>query len=193
MQNYLYLLLRKVKSTIYFLNSTLSTIATYAAAFGNPVITIKKGCRFGKSVKLMATDGGAIFIGNRTCLGDSVQIVAQRGRVTIEDEVFIGAGSIIVCKDDIFIGKDTLIAEYVVIRDQDHRTDSRPLRLSGFHSTPIRIGHDVWIGCKATVLRGSSIGDRCVIGAHALVKSHIADDMLAVGTPARAVRRVKNF
>jgi acetyltransferase-like isoleucine patch superfamily enzyme len=88
------------------------------------------------------------------------------------------------------IGEDTLIAEYVVIRNQDHRTDLRPVRLPGFNSSPILIGRDVWIGCKASLLRGSSIGDRCVVGAHALVRSNMDDDMLVAGVPAKALRRL---
>ena len=63
-------------------------------------------------------------------------------------------------------------------------------RSSGFHRSPIHIGEDVWIGCKASVLRCPYIGDRCVIGAHALVKSHIPDDMLAVRVPDRIVKQI---
>lgn len=186
-----YILLRKFRSVMLLCNKFIITFKVYFSVFGNPAITIQKNCHFGRSVRLLATDGGSIFIGQRSYLGDHVQIVVQGGKITIEDDVFIGVGSIVVSNKNIFIGKDTLIAEYVVIRDQDHRTDSNPVRLSGFHSSPIQIGRDTWIGCKATLLRGATVGDRCVIGAHALVKSPIPDDMLAVGVPARAIRRLE--
>lgn len=94
----------------------------------------------------------------------------------------------IVSQEGIRIGSDTLIAEYVVIRDQDHDTRTHPIRTSGFLTSPIHIGRDVWIGCKATVLRGSTIGDGAVVGAHALVKGHIPAGALAVGVPAKVVR-----
>lgn len=184
------LLIRKFRSTVALCNCFISTLFSYIDAFGNPAIVIKKNCQFGRAVKLAATDGGSISIGERTSLGDHVQITAQGGRLTIENDVFVGVGSIIVCREDVFIGRDTLIAEYVVIRDQDHRLDSRPVRISGFHTSPVYIGQDVWIGCKASILRGSYVGDRCVIGAHALVKSHIPVGMLATGIPARAVKRL---
>jgi acetyltransferase-like isoleucine patch superfamily enzyme len=179
---------RKMVSAFIRFKSVLRTMSVYFRVFFNRQILIGEGCSFGRSVLLKATEGGSITIGQRASLGDCVQIVAQYGRVVIEDDVHIGSGSIVVCQQDIFIGRDTLIAEYVVIRDQDHNIRTRPIRSAGFITSPIRIGQDVWIGCKATILRGATIGDRCVIGAHALVKSEIPEDMLAVGIPAHAIR-----
>lgn len=190
MQYKLYLLVRKLKSFFSNFDRFFSTLCVYFYAFLNPLIDIKKNCQFGKSVKILATDKCSISIGARVSFGDRVQVVVSGGKLTIEDDVFIGCGSIVVCREEVFIGRDTLIAEYVVIRDQDHCIDSRPVRNSGFHTSPIHIGQDVWVGCKASILRGSTVGDRCVIGAHSLVKSHIEDDMLALGTPAKAIKRV---
>ena len=169
----------------------LSTASCYCQAIGNPALTIGKNCQFGKSIKLVVTDGGSISIGARSSFCDHVNIAVQGGKLTVAEDVFIGVGCIIVCKENIFIGKDSLIAEYVVIRDQDHSINSRPVRNAGFHTSPIHIGEDVWIGCKASILRGATLGDRCVIGAHALVKSRIPDGMLAVGVPARVVKRIE--
>jgi acetyltransferase-like isoleucine patch superfamily enzyme len=84
------------------------------------------------------------------------------------------------------IGDDVLIAEYVVIRDQDHSTITRPISSAGFVSAPVRIGHDVWLGAKATILKGVTIGDGCVVGAHALVRSDAPRYSLVIGVPARA-------
>jgi acetyltransferase-like isoleucine patch superfamily enzyme len=192
MINNFYLLIRKFKSILLRLINFSRTLFFYISIFGNPLVSIGKKCQFGKSIKFLVTDGGVVSIGQHTCFGDNVQIIVQGGNLLIENNVFVGAGSIIVCREDIFIGEDTLIAEYVVIRDQDHSIDLRPVRSSGFHTSPIHIGKDVWIGCKATVLRGASVGNRCVIGAHALVKSRIPDAMLAVGVPARVVKRFES-
>lgn len=185
-----FILLRKIRSFLSHLSFLYAKLCVFVSAFCNSAITIGAGCSFGKAVKLKATDGGRIQIGQGVCLSDGVQITVYAGCLTIEDGVFIGIGSIIVCQEKITIGSNSLIAEYVVIRDQDHRTDIKPLVISGFHTDPISIGRDVWIGCKATVLRGSIIGDRCVIGAHALVNSIFLDNVLAVGIPARAIKSV---
>lgn len=185
----MYIVVRKIRSIFSRLDNFWSTLHCYRSAILNPALRIEKNCQFKKSTKLVTTDEGSISIGKGSCLSEHVQIVAQGGHVVIGDNVFIGTGCILVAKSSIFIGNDSLIAEYVVIRDQDHRIDSRPIRSAGFKITPVHIGSDVWIGCKATVLRGAYVGDRCVIGAHALVKSRIPDDMLAVGVPARVVKR----
>lgn len=188
----MYIVIRKFRSIFLRLDNFLSTLNCYGSAIFNPALRIEKNCQFKKSIKLVATDGGSISIGKGSCLSEHVQIVAQGGHVAIGDNVFIGTGCMIVSKSSIFIGNDSLIAEYVVIRDEDHLIDSRPIRSAGFKTTPIYIGNDVWIGCKATVLRGAYVGNRSVIGAHALVKSRIPDDMLAVGVPARVVKRLES-
>ena len=188
----IYIFIRKMRSLAIILSRAIVNNLHYLRIVGNPAIKIDRRCLFGRSVKLIATDGGVISMGSGASLGDYVQLIVQGGKLTIEDNVFVGTGSIIVCREKIFIGQDTLIAEYVVIRDQDHSTETRPIRKSGFHISPIKIGRDVWIGCKATILRGANVGDHCVIGAHALVKSTIPNGMLAVGVPARVVKRIES-
>ena len=51
------------------------------------------------------------------------------------------------------------------------------------------IGNDVWIGLRATVLPGVTIGDGAIIGAHAVVSRDVRPYAIAAGNPAREVRR----
>ena len=53
----------------------------------------------------------------------------------------------------------------------------------------IVIGNDVWIGLKATILPGVTIGDGAIIGAHAVVSRDVRPYAIAVGNPAREVKR----
>ena len=50
---------------------------------------------------------------------------------------------------------------------------------------PVIIGDNVWVGTKASILKGVSIGSNAVIGAHALVNSDVADRATVGGIPAR--------
>jgi acetyltransferase-like isoleucine patch superfamily enzyme len=134
------------------------------------------------------TDGGEIYFGKDVSLGRDVKIVSQGACVKIGGNSYIGDGVLIISKQEIIIGNDTLIAEYVVIRDQNHSIETRPIRESGFECEPILIGSDVWIGTKSTVLKGAGIESGCVIGAHALVNSKIPARSLAVGCPAKVVK-----
>ncbi len=58
------------------------------------------------------------------------------------------------------------------------------------YALPITIGNNVWIGANVAVLPGVTIGDNCVIGAGAVVTKDIPENTLAVGNPARPVRKI---
>jgi acetyltransferase-like isoleucine patch superfamily enzyme len=151
-------------------------------------IRIGQAVGFGSGVCLSATDGGIITIGNRVYIGPHSRIVAQPGAVHIGDDVFIGDGVVIVSQEEIRIGSGTQIAEYVVIRDQDHRFSTGRVLGTGFERTPILVGENCWLGSKVTVLRGSRIGSGTVIGAHSLVRGEIPPHSVALGSPARVVK-----
>ena len=183
---------RKISSLIIRSKIRVSTLLIYNFALANGRIEVAKDCSFGRDFSIRATDGASIKIGARCTFGDQVEIVAQGGVITIGEDVHIGKGSVIVCRESISIGSDTLIAEYVVIRDQNHETKTRPIKSAGFRTSPISIGEDVWIGCKASILQGGSVGNRSIVGAHALVLTSIASDQLAVGIPARQKSNIGN-
>jgi len=183
------LLARKLRSAITLLKHRVLTFFCYAQSFLNPSLTIGKNCHFGKSIKLQGTDGGTISIGKNTSLSDGVQIIARGGNIDIGENVFIGIGAIMVCQSNVTIGDNALIAEYVVLRDQDHRFGSKPNQNPGYIIAPILIGKNVWLGTKVSVLRGSNIEDNVVIGAHSLVRGNIPSYSLAVGCPAKVVKK----
>ena len=55
-------------------------------------------------------------------------------------------------------------------------------------TAPINVGNDVYIGVRAIILPGVSIGNRCIIGAGAVVAKSIPDNSVAVGVPARVIK-----
>ena len=86
------------------------------------------------------------------------------------------------------IGDDVQIGPAVQLYTAMHPLDA-DVRRSGLESaSPIRIGHDVWIGGGAAVLPGVTIGDRSVVGAGSVVVRNVPPDTLVVGNPARIVR-----
>ncbi|WP_076470133.1 acyltransferase [Micromonospora avicenniae] len=60
-------------------------------------------------------------------------------------------------------------------------------------TAPIVVGDDVYIGMRSLILPGVSIGNRCVIGAGAVVTADIPDNTVAVGVPARPVRTTDEY
>ena len=187
-----YIIIRKICSIISIFYINFNSIIVFIKTFANIKINIGRKSTFGAGVKLAATDGGAIYISDNVKLEEGVHLIARGGVIKINSNVFIGRGSIIVACDKIEIGQDTMISEYVVIRDQDHIASLTKINSSGFNMKEIIIGNNVWIGCKASVLRGSIVGNNVIIGAHALVNSTISDDSLAVGIPARVSKKIIN-
>src|SRR5205814_260457 len=96
---------------------------------------------------------------------------------------FINRATSIVAFERVTIGSECAIADEVRIADGDyHRIDDRPLR------APVAIGDRVWIGLRAIVLKGVTIGDGAVVAASAVVTRDVPPATLVAGVPARVVR-----
>lgn len=88
---------------------------------------------------------------------------------------------------EVTIGSGCLFANGASVVDSRHRfrDPSRPMMEQGLEFNPVRIGDDVWVSSKATV--AADVGDRAVIGAHAVVVRPVPAWTFAAGVPARAV------
>jgi acetyltransferase-like isoleucine patch superfamily enzyme len=156
-----------------------------------PGIRLGRRVDVGSRAELRVTSGGTITIEDGVSIERDVLIHAEGGSVVIGRDGFVGRGSQIVALESVAIGRDALIAAFVVIRDADHRFDdpSRPIREQGHDVRPIEIGADVWLGAHAVVTAGSTIGDGSVIGANAVVRGDIPPLAVAAGIPARVLRQ----
>ncbi len=122
-----------------------------------------------------------IRIGRAARLSDNVHI-ACINRVTIGDHLLCGSGVLI---SDHAHGSYRGVHAGVDASDPATPPAQRPLVSSG----PVAIGNNVWLGDRVAVLAGSSIGDGCVIGANAVVTGPIPPRTIAVGIPAKPIRR----
>lgn len=109
--------------------------------------------------------------------------------VFAEEEVFINFGCTILDGGGVYIGRHTLIAPSVNIFTAGHPLEA-DARDEWEYCKPVRIGQRCWIGGGVTICPGVTIGDRCVIGAGAVVVHDIPADSLAVGNPARVIRKL---
>lgn len=105
---------------------------------------------------------------------------------------FCNSDTKIRCKKNIKIGKDVVISHNVTIEDYDghqlyntgNNGEKEPVQICA----PIEIGNHVWIGAKATILKGVHIGDGAVIAAGSVVTSDIPAHCLCAGVPARVIK-----
>jgi acetyltransferase-like isoleucine patch superfamily enzyme len=114
-----------------------------------------------------------------------------RGKLSVGAGVIFGHHCTLGVEGELTIGDDCLIAELVSIRDHDHEfaRDDIPVREQGARSAPVSIGRDVWIGGKATITSGVSVGDHAVVAAGAVVTRDVAAWSIVGGVPAREIGR----
>ncbi|NKY49429.1 acyltransferase [Nocardia vermiculata] len=160
----------------------------------NPHIVLRGMVFLGRNVEIHATpELGRMEIGKWVHIGDGNALRCHEGSLRIGDKVVFGKDNVVNTYLDIEIGASTLVADWCYICDFDHRMDdvTMPIKDQGIVKSPVRIGPDTWIAAKVTVLRETTVGRGCVLGAHAVVKGDIPDYGIAVGAPARVVKNRK--
>lgn len=140
----------------------------------------------------VASFGGRVRIGRGVTVGPAVNLSASRGAVLeIGENVFLGQGTFVISRESILIGDNTLIGEYVSIRDNDHqwRDPEILIKHQGYDCAPVHIGEDVWIGRGVSVLKGVTIGNKAVVGSDAVITKDVPDGAVYVGVPASEIAR----
>lgn len=133
---------------------------------------------------------GRLIVGPWCWIGNDNKLRAHEGQLTLGSKVVMGRDNVVNTYLDIEVGDASILADWIYICDFDHRFDRLdvPIKDQGIVKSPVRVGSDVWIGEKATVLRGVDVGHGSVIASHALVKDDIPPFSIAVGVPARVIR-----
>jgi acetyltransferase-like isoleucine patch superfamily enzyme len=145
----------------------------------------------GKRVELTARRGyGRLVVGRWVHLGDGNAIRCHEGNLRIGDKCVFGRSNTVNCYLDVEIGATTIVADWVYVCDFDHVYDDIhvPIKDQGIVKTPVRIGPDCWVGTKATVLRGSTVGHGSVLAAHTVVRGDVPPMSVVAGVPGRVVK-----
>lgn len=140
---------------------------------------VPKISRPGRDARLILAPGVRIFEGVRFFLdGDGATIEIGR-------DTYLNRRTEIISRRRVSIGERCAIAWDVSIMDTNYH------EIEGASGDePVEIGNHVWIGARATVLKGVTIGDGAVVAAGAVVAGDVPPRMLVAGVPARPVREV---
>lgn len=103
---------------------------------------------------------------------------------------FINENVTITCAKKVTIGKNAHIAREAVIRDYDgHYIEDVNYRTA----KPVVIGDNVWIGYRAMILKGVTIGDNSIVAANSVVTKDVPPNCIVAGNPAKIIRTGINW
>jgi acetyltransferase-like isoleucine patch superfamily enzyme len=144
----------------------------------------------GPKVSLQTGAGGRIELGRWSWLGHGTKLRCHEGVISIGAKTVLGQDCTISAYQHVSIGRECVIADRVMLIDFDHGVVEveRPIRLQGIYKRDVRVGHNVWIGYGACVLRGVTIGDNAIVGTNAVVTRDVPANAVVAGVPARVMR-----
>jgi acetyltransferase-like isoleucine patch superfamily enzyme len=117
-----------------------------------------------------------------------IKTVRHGAKITIGDDVGV-SGCTISSATSITIGNHVLLGSGCLVTDSDaHPIDPDERRMGGGGiSKPIVIEDDVFVGARAIILKGVTIGKGSVVGAGAVVAKSVPPYSIVVGNPAKIV------
>jgi acetyltransferase-like isoleucine patch superfamily enzyme len=160
---------------------------------------------FGKNTTLMPpvriSGETRIALGDRVFIGPGswLQTLADDGThrsvaISIGNGTSIAGSCVISAVRSVILEEDVLLATNVYISDHIHRYTEAgiPIVAQGLDKIrPVLIKRGAWLGQNVVVCPGVTIGRGSVIGANSLVNTNIEDFSVAVGAPARIVKRIQ--
>jgi len=147
-------------------------------------------CFICPGVKLEIGRHAVLRVGRWAWIGHGCKIRAHEGEVAIGAKTVMGQDCTISAYQHVSIGRECILADRVMLIDFDHGVVEveRPIRLQGIYKRDVDVGHNVWVGYGACVLRGVSIGDNSIVGTNAVVTRSAPANAVLAGVPARVIR-----
>lgn len=158
----------------------------------------------GEGCNIIVPHGASLAIGAHCYLGRYVEL-GPGGHISIGDQTSIQDRSILV--GDVKLGRYCVLSlnvlltsgrhyfdrwPHLLIRDQDTRVASDS-ELRALHSRPIVVEEDCWLGMNTVIMPGVSVGRGSVVGSNTVVTRDLPPYSVAVGAPARVVRKRLEF
>lgn len=188
MDKYIFTILSKIKTQLIknrrriFIGGGTSIYYRCRICAFNGSINVGKNCLIGRSAKNY--HAGMPFY--TTLFTDKVGATIKIG-----DNCRVN-GAYIHAQKEINIGNNCVIASGVNIIDSNgHELISKDRTIGRDKPKSIEIGNNVWIGLNVTILKGTSIGNNCVIAAGSVVKGEFPDNVLIQGNPAVIVSKLE--
>ena len=157
-----------------------------------------RGLRFGQSIlldkplKLRLSSGARVTLGDRVESDGRVYITAAyAGQLNIGSGVYFNDGAVISCLGKINIGENTLFGPGVKIFDNNHRFSREEGVSRVCDAGCITVGRNCWIASDVVLLKGTEIGDNCVIGAGCVIRGKVPAGSLVTRSGDQITRPIE--
>jgi len=150
--------------------------------------------------------GKYIIIGNETYIGKESILSARDSygnqtftpTITIGNRCGLGEYTHITAINKIIIGDGVLLGNFVILTDNfhgggdfiDNQIPVHPINRPLYSKGPVIIGDNVWIGDKATILPGVTIGNGAIVGANSVVTKDVPARAVVAGSPAKIIKMI---
>ena len=158
----------------------------------NKLYTSHIKSKFGYIGKNFSCQRGLVIgNGKNISLGDNVTInrfctLKAAPKLSIGNKILIS--NFCVIEGDIEMGNKVVFAPFCHVTSVDHDYKGDIFKVG--KSNPIKIGNNVWIASGVKIVKGVSIGDNCVLGAGSVVTKDIPNNSIAVGVPAKVIKKI---
>ena len=183
---------------------------------GSIIIVIRRilsFCRFFRPLRLGSVGKGSkiasprgikgsshIYIGTQTFIhrGSQLQAIDRIAgqeflpNIVIGNRVYVGQNAFIACINEVTIEDLCVLSDYVYISDSSHGLDPMrgPIMQQAWESRgPVRIGFSTFVGYRAAIMPGVTLGKHCVVGANAVVTHSFPEYSMVGGVPARLLKK----
>ncbi|MGN7205947.1 acyltransferase [Pedobacter sp. SAFR-022] len=131
----------------------------------------------------------AFLLGDRSIIEDFATINNGVGNVIIGKNTIVGLGCVVI--GPVSIGNDVMLAQNIVVSGLNHGYEdvSIPTSKQPVTCKEIIIEDEVWIGANCVVTAGVRLGRHCVIGAGSVVTKDVPEFTVAVGNPAKVIKK----
>lgn len=126
--------------------------------------------------------GGRLSVGKLMKMRSGSKLRVRKGaKVSIGERFSMGNRCVLTAYESVSIGSDVQFGPGVLVYDHDHDFRAEGgLKAKKYKTAPISIGNNVWIGANVIILRGTIIGDNCVVAAGSVIKGEYPPNTLIV-------------